>query len=261
MSKTLRLATFNVLHGRSTVDGVVDERRFGDAVGALDADVLALQEVDLRQPRSGHTDLTAVAAEAMGATHHKFGAALWGTPGARWTPATAHDRPDSPAYGVALLSRHPVVSWQVLRLPHMWTRFPQLHAGRLLPKWHRDEPRAAVAAVVDSPVGLVRVVCMHLSVLPWSGARQVRQVRRELGRSSVPTVLMGDLNTGRRIAERLTGMVSLAVHGPTFPAHAPNRQLDHVLGDGGLHAVGGGTMHLPVSDHRALYADVAVAPA
>ncbi|HRI97143.1 MAG TPA: endonuclease/exonuclease/phosphatase family protein [Nocardioides sp.] len=61
----MRVATFNILHGRSPADGVVDLERFAAAIASLDSDVLALQEVDRNQPRSQHADLTAVAAEAM----------------------------------------------------------------------------------------------------------------------------------------------------------------------------------------------------
>ncbi|MGK5523302.1 endonuclease/exonuclease/phosphatase family protein, partial [Micromonospora sp. URMC 107] len=55
----MRLATFNLLHGRSLADGLVDPDRLTAAVTALDADVLALQEVDRDQSRSGKLDLTA----------------------------------------------------------------------------------------------------------------------------------------------------------------------------------------------------------
>ena len=48
----MRLATFNILHGRSIQDGVVDLDRLADAIRLLDADILALQEVDRDQPRS-----------------------------------------------------------------------------------------------------------------------------------------------------------------------------------------------------------------
>ena len=64
----MRMATFNILHGRSIDDGKVDVDRLADCVRRLDADVLALHEVDCDQPRSAMADLTAVAAEAMGAT-------------------------------------------------------------------------------------------------------------------------------------------------------------------------------------------------
>ncbi len=78
----MRIATFNILSGRSPGDDQVDERRFAEAVRALDADVLGLQEVDRNQPRSQHADLTAIAAEAMGATAHRFVAAhVWDTRG------------------------------------------------------------------------------------------------------------------------------------------------------------------------------------
>jgi hypothetical protein len=77
----VRIATFNILHGRSPVDDRVDVERLAAAVKTLDADVLGLQEVDRDQPRSLGADLTAVAAEAMGAVDSQFVAALSGTPG------------------------------------------------------------------------------------------------------------------------------------------------------------------------------------
>jgi endonuclease/exonuclease/phosphatase family metal-dependent hydrolase len=63
----LRVATWNCMGGRSLADGSVDPRLLVEAVQALDADVLALQEVDRDQPRSGGVDQTAVAAAALGA--------------------------------------------------------------------------------------------------------------------------------------------------------------------------------------------------
>src|SRR4051794_7119188 len=112
----MRLATFNILHGRSPRDDRVDVDRFAAAVKGLDADVLALQEVDRNQPRSGHADLTAVAAEAMGAVDSLFVAALSGTPGATWVAATGEEQPDAAAYGIALISKHPMTAWRIVRL-------------------------------------------------------------------------------------------------------------------------------------------------
>lgn len=85
----MRLATFNLLHGRSLTDGLVDPDRLAAAVTALDADVLALQEVDRDQSRSGNLDLTAIAARALHAPHHRFAAALVGTPGQGFRPSPA----------------------------------------------------------------------------------------------------------------------------------------------------------------------------
>ena len=111
----MRLVTFNVLHGAGFEDGVVDLDRFARAVVALDPDVLALQEVDRGQPRSGAADLTAVAAQAGSYACARFVPALHGEPGS-WRPAT-DDVAGSPAYGVALLSRLPVLSERTVRLP------------------------------------------------------------------------------------------------------------------------------------------------
>ena len=103
----MRLATFNILHGRAVTDQRVDLDRLAAAIKVLDADILALQEVDRDQPRSHGADLTAVAAEAMGAVAHRFVAALAGTPGATWMAATEEDVPGTATYGISLLSRYP----------------------------------------------------------------------------------------------------------------------------------------------------------
>jgi endonuclease/exonuclease/phosphatase family metal-dependent hydrolase len=253
--RVMRLATFNILSGRSPVDDAVDEDRFASSVAALDADVLGLQEVDRNQPRSRHADLTALAAEAMGATEHRFVAALTGTPGV-WTAATGQDQPDAAAYGVALLSRYPVVGWEVLRLPPVPVPVPHRFHGRRRPHWVRDEPRVAVVAELDVPSGRLHVATTHLSYLEWWNGHQLRGLLQGLAGHRGPVVLMGDLNMGRDRAERLTGMHPLAV-GPTFPADRPTEQIDHVLARGDLTATAGGPVELAMSDHLALVADLA----
>lgn len=78
----MRVATFNILNGRVPTDQHVDPAGLAEAVRLLDADVLALQEVDQNQHRSGFSDLTSIAAASMGASHHRFVAAIHGSPGA-----------------------------------------------------------------------------------------------------------------------------------------------------------------------------------
>jgi endonuclease/exonuclease/phosphatase family metal-dependent hydrolase len=251
----VRIATFNILNGRSPADDRVDEVRFRNAIRRLDADLLGLQEVDRNQPRSQHADLTAIAAEAMGARHHLFVAALSGTPGETWSAATGQERPDSAAYGIAFLSRYDLLGWQVVRLPAAPIPVPHRSHGRRLPAWVRDEPRVAVLTQVVGPNGRLDVVTTHLSFLrPWN-SRQLRRLMAALPPArSHPTVLLGDLNMGPRPARRLTGMRPLA-SGPTFPATAPRAQIDHILASGTLRPAHGQVVELPMSDHRALVAD------
>src|SRR5687767_7032730 len=167
----MRLATFNILHGRSLTDNQVSVEGLARAVRSLDADVLALQEVDRNQSRSHRADLTAVAAEAMGASEHRFVAAMTGSPGSTWVAATGEEQPDAATYGIALLSRHPVSAWQVVKLPVLRTPVPMRFQGELRPTLVRDEPRVAVAATVEAPSGTVTVACTHLSFVSWWNGR------------------------------------------------------------------------------------------
>lgn len=255
----MRLATFNILHGRSVVDGEVRLDRFAAAVEALDADVLALQEVDRDQPRSHGADLTSLAAEAMGAPEHRFVATLHGEPGL-WTAATGDHQPARASYGIALLSRHPVLEWRVLQLPTLRRRAPVRWPGTRWPTLVRDEPRAALAAVVQGPQGVLSVVATHLTFIPGWNGRQLRHLVTQVRPLTRPMALLGDLNLEGPGALRWSGMHPLAT-APTFPVAEPTRQLDHVLGDGPVHATGAArSVDTGLSDHRALVVDVAVTP-
>jgi endonuclease/exonuclease/phosphatase family metal-dependent hydrolase len=252
----MRVATFNILHGRSLHDDQVDLDRFAAAIASLDADVLALQEVDRNQARSAGADLTALAADAMGAREHLFVAALHGSPGV-WMAADGDLAPDAAAYGVALLSRHPVSAWESVRLAPVPVRVPMRFDGRRRPELVRDEARVAVVATVEAPGGPVTVANTHLTFIEWWQRRQLRTLRTALADRSGPVLLLGDLNMRSERAERLTGLRSL-VTAATFPADHPTDQLDHVLGspDVARTAGTGGATRLDLSDHRALHVDL-----
>jgi endonuclease/exonuclease/phosphatase family metal-dependent hydrolase len=236
----VRVASFNILHGRSTVDGAVDPDRLRDAVKAIDADVLGLQEVDRAQPRSHRLDLTAIAAEAMGAVEARFVPALIGTPGQGWRAARGGDDPAAPAYGIALLSRLPVTSWATVRLPPLPIRRP------------RDEPRVAVGARLDD----VTVFTTHLSFLPpWNGV-QLRRLLLTLRGTPGPQLLTGDLNIDGPLPKLLREWKPL-VEAATFPADAPRVQLDHVLARRWTPTVTDAQVtRQPLSDHLAVAVDL-----
>ena len=252
----MRLATFNILNSRTPADRLVDPGRLGDAVRALDPDILALQEVDRDQPRSHGVDLTAVAAEAMGAVSHRFVATLVGTPGRTWLVATEDDLPGAASYGIALLTRFPAADWRVLGLSRLRPWFPLPLGARRGSIMVREEPRSALLARIETPLGAISVVATHLSFLPGWGRLQLGQVRRQLAQLAGPAVIMGDLNIGGSAPAKMIGYRSLATH-RTYPRDRPVRQLDHILARGQLGvARGSGAVELAVSDHRALWVDI-----
>jgi endonuclease/exonuclease/phosphatase family metal-dependent hydrolase len=225
----VRVATFNLLNGRSLTDGEVHSERVSAAVADLDADIIGLQEVDRAQPRSGLLDLTAIAAEALGAPNHRFAAAVAGTPGETWRPWSGEADNEHPLYGIALVSRWPVRHWQITQLPAAPVRSPVWIPGKgvLLLK---DEPRVLLAAVIDSPAGPVTVGNTHLSFVPGWNVRQLRHAVRALRRLPAPRLLIGDLNMPGGPVRAFSGWRTLAQL-PTYPSTTPKAQLDHVLLD------------------------------
>lgn len=126
----VRVATLNVASGRDRHGRHLDAEALAGALGALDVDVLALQELDVDQPRSLGVHQGRVAADALGAAHWRFAPTLVGTPGETWEQVVPHVRgaddsgPHGPCYGVGLVSRLPVSTWSVLGLGRGRGRLP-----------------------------------------------------------------------------------------------------------------------------------------
>ena len=246
----LKVATWNIFAGRTRDGDRVDLDLTLAALRALDADLVALQEVDRDQPRSGRADQARVLAEALG-MDWRFAPTLHGTPGdpQGWRRAEP-GRPDpgGTAYGIALLSRLPLEG--VERVP--------------LPQAGHDEPRVALVAAVDAGGRTLTVAGTHLSFVPGPNLGQLRALQRRLAARPASRLLLGDLNLWLPlvlVASR-PGWRPL-VRGATFPNRPARRlrprvQLDHVLAHGarGLRAGRRRVLGGPASDHRAVLVEL-----
>ena len=108
--------------------------------------------------------------------------------------ATGREQPGTAAYGIALLSRFPVQSWQVVRLPRIPVTFPMYLREPNKVLMVHEEPRAAMVARLDTPLGPMTVANTHLSFVPGWNRVQLRHLVRDLRGFPGPRVLMGDLN-------------------------------------------------------------------
>lgn len=280
--------TFNVLHGQAMAGGrPVAGESFGEPLGvavrALGADVAALQEVDRSQERSGRVDQARVAAGAMGAGDWRFASAVNGrsVPGEGWLldpgapvlrvygPGDAAEPGDVPAHGVALLTRLPVRDWRARRLAPAPFGLPLRVAGRPGLVRVRDQPRAALAAVLEGGSGPFTVVALHLSFVPGWNARQLVTVRRWIADLPRPYLLLGDFNligavprtVLRAAAPARERWHDLALT-RTYPSHRPLVQFDHILASGvprGAVRAAVASADAPltrVSDHRPLVVEL-----
>ncbi|WP_128379915.1 endonuclease/exonuclease/phosphatase family protein [Streptomyces cavernae] len=294
----MRLATFNVLHGRTLRDGrplpapsEAPERPLAEAVASLDADVLALQELDRLQERSGNVDQARIAAEAAGVRDWRYASAFHGraVPDRGWVldPAEpglrvygpedagpAHAAPGVPSHGIALISRLPVRQWRARRFSAAPLGLPLRVAGRPGLTVVRDQPRPVLAAVLDGPRGPFTAVALHLSFVPGWNAGQLLALRGWLAGLPRPQVLLGDFNLVGALPRTVLNAAGTTGSGngtgtgrgwrdlarvPTFPAHRPRVQFDHVLVDGAFRCgevVGVRAPRTPVSDHRPLVVEL-----
>lgn len=170
-----RVATYNIRHGLGR-DGRVDLARTAREIAALEADVVALQEVDVAYgPRSGHEDQAARLGEWLG-WQVAFGAALDLPPAA--------DGQARRRYGLALLAPHALVDPVMHPLPS--------HPG--VPA--RQEGRGVLQArVVRGEADGLDVLVTHLdNALPEHRTAEVLGLLRLSEDLPGPAVLLGDMN-------------------------------------------------------------------
>ena len=177
-------------------DGRRDHERIAAVICELDADVVALQEVESHH---GDLEVLELLAERSGMR------ALAG-------PTMLRPVGD---YGNALLTRLPVLELQRLDLSV---------PGR--------EPRGALDALLEAPGGPLQVIATHLGLRPAERRQQIQTLLSVLDPGVPgPTALMGDLNEwfmwGRPL-RRLHAHFGETPGPRTFPAHRPLFALDRI---------------------------------
>lgn len=218
----LRVASFNIQHGRLP-SGRVDTLFTAQACATLDADVLALQEVDRMRRRSQRADQAAVIAGVCG-TAHVFG--------------RVQRRTFRGGYGNALLVRGELSDVDNVALPRA----------------DGAEPRSTMLATARVKDLVFTVAVTHLAVRAVESEPQLLAALDALSGRPQPWLLVGDLNRSPGHVVPLVARFGLTLADPsvpTFPAHAPRARIDHVA-FAGLEPGAVEVRELPVSDHRAL---------
>ena len=227
----MRIVTYNIKHG-SVGAGRIDLQLLADTCKRFEADILALQEVDVRALRTGLRHQAAMVARATGLD---------------WAFGEAARRGPIRRYGNALLARGAIGDREVIPLPQP----------------ANGEFRVAVVASVALTGGpTVSVGATHLSFRKGEGAVQLGVLIEALGRRPGPRILLGDLNIGPDLAlPALTAAgYSVAETGPTFPASSPRTRIDFVAVSG-LEIVSVAVPEVPVSDHRPVVVQATPRPA
>jgi endonuclease/exonuclease/phosphatase family metal-dependent hydrolase len=236
--------SYNIAAGSGNLD------RTTEAIRAAAADLVALQEVDVHwSARSGFADQAAALGERLG-MQARF-ARIYQLPG---DGASARLR----EYGVALLSRYPVVTWT----NHTITRLSTQIEGT---------PPAPMPGFLEATVDVrgtrIRVFNTHLDYRPDATVRrrQVTETLAIIGDPSAPTLLFGDLNAPPTAPELQPLLARLrdswtvpADPGLTYPATVPVKRIDYVLTSRHFRVRSARVPDTQASDHRPVVVDLVV---
>jgi endonuclease/exonuclease/phosphatase family metal-dependent hydrolase len=244
------------------------------------SDIYGFQEVDHFLPRSHSRPQMRDIAETLGARDWAMAPSVIGTPGEKWRPL----RKDEPeiitnksshlelmheSYGIGIVSKVPVISWHRLNLGNSPIGMPLVvpgdETGKGRPRfiYVRDEPRVAIAAVLEN--GWV-IINTHLSFVPGFNLAQLRKIKRwaqKLGvENKCRVVIMGDLNLPKNLPVIASDWISL-VQQNTYPSWGAKIQFDYILAqglrEGKYHPIDTSTLaisHLGISDHLPLAVEI-----
>jgi endonuclease/exonuclease/phosphatase family metal-dependent hydrolase len=198
---------------------------FRDAVVALDAHVIGLQEVDNGMARSGRTNMSGEAGNALNCEDFF---------------ASARRRWDWGLYGNALLAKGRIRQQETLRYPRK--KF-----------WYERRIAQLATVVVENETW--NVANTHLSLRPDEHVLQLQEVATTLSRRNGPRVLMGDFNmTPAAVKEAIEPMGwDVLESGFTFPSWEPDHTVDFIcVQEAEVENVE--VRSLQISDHAALIA-------
>ena len=235
-----------------TKDLAADQQKLGEAIQAIGADVIGIQEVDEQLVRSGVISQTQLVAEAMRTQHWGFAPVIIGEPGSKWrkldpldlTVVTAENLEANKAshtegsYGIGVVSKIPVKHWDRLDLGKSPFGMPLVipaenKKGKQSVRaiYVADEPRVALAATLENGWTVINT---HLSFVPFVNYRQLRKIKRWAATLSekygTQVLIIGDMNLPKGLPAARSSWNSL-VEQNSYPSWGGKVQFDYILSD------------------------------
>jgi endonuclease/exonuclease/phosphatase family metal-dependent hydrolase len=207
--------TYNIQSGHGDID------RTAATIRAFAPDIVGLEEVDVHwAERSGFVDQASRLGQSLGMPV-RF-AHIYEFPGATVDAAKRE-------FGVALVSRYPIVEWENDTLTRLSTQTENPVPTRM---------PGLLAATIDVHGTRVRVFVTHLDYRKDPSVRrtQIAEMLARIGAVDSPTLLLGDMNASPDAAELQPLFARfhdswLTTGGPgfTYPADTPTERIDYVL--------------------------------
>jgi len=203
-SSRLTVITYNVHHcNPPAIKGLIDAGAIADVIRSNKADIVFLQEIDIKTQRVNGMNQSLELSRLSGLKYSAFFKAIDIMGG---------------EYGVVILSRFP------------------LDSAFVYPLWQRGESEQRVLgiAVVTLPdERKLRVACTHLDLSADIREKEIEQMGTILSRGEIPVILGGDFNAEPESKEmdtmfnRFTSSTTDFV--VTFPNVKPNKTIDYLF--------------------------------
>ncbi|WP_298740313.1 endonuclease/exonuclease/phosphatase family protein [uncultured Chitinophaga sp.] len=204
---TIKVLTYNIHHANPpSRKDYIDLDAIAKVISQQQPHFVALQEVDVHTGRSGRDVHEAEALAAKTGMHAYF------------TKSIPYDGGE---YGIAVLSRYPILEGKGYALPSA--------------SGSKGEPRALCTVTAALPNGRrIMMASTHLDVLKPDTNRllQVREISRILGSAGMPVILAGDFNArpGSAAIRLLDSSFTRTCNSCPFtiPVDQPNRTIDFI---------------------------------
>lgn len=191
---TLKILSYNVRNCKG-LDNITDYKRVGDIISRINADFVALQELDSATDRSNKVVVLDELAKYTG---------LYST----YRSSISYQ---GGKYGIGMLTKEKPIGTEAVPLPGS------------------EEPRSLLIVEMDKYV----ICCSHFSLTQADRIASVAIIANAVKKYAKPVFLAGDLNAEISSAE-MTNMVKdwQIINNPsqpTIPANAPRKCIDFVL--------------------------------
>ena len=254
----MKVISWNLLHGQPPLPQG-PRTDLGSIFTNLEFELLGIQEVDENQPRSDGARQVEEIAKASGAKYWAYARTLIGTPGGVWRKPDGAElelqsSQSSPSYGIGVISKLPVTKWHRLELGKAWIGMPLAVGGKkgMRLVYIKDEPRVCIIAELENGY---TVATTHLSFVPFVNYFQLRKIQRFMAKLPGTHLLLGDLNLGWNLPQKLTSWKTLGIK-KTYPSWKPAIQFDYLMSKEKLNYAQISLPKMDISDHIPLAVEI-----